>query len=405
MSRISIFLLTFLFSICSGVTFAVPPQEALNSFLSSSGVPNGSMAVKIVDLKSKKVLASHNSSQPLIPASIMKSVTISTLLGETGPNWRYHTNVYTDGPVEMGKLKGNIVIVGSMDPSVHTPYEPYGTDLMEEIYNALYDQHITSVEGDVIIDNSEFAGPSRPSSWAPGDHKTYYGTGSHAFNYANNVVNKAAVENPGAIFAKNLKTKLQEKGIPVEATYIAPGKRTRLLDHASPSVDEIMRSCMMRSDNLFAECMIRTYGKLSGGDGSTADAAKRETGYLKSKGYPMEGVNIVDGSGLSRQNRVTADFMAAMLQNMSKDVNYASFFPLAGQEGTMKKFLAGTVLDSYIAMKTGSMNGIQCYAGYKLNDNYEPTHVIVIIMNDLKDRDKAKRTLQQMLIDIFDEAA
>lgn len=73
-------------------------------------------------------------------------------------------------------------------------------------------------------------------------------------------------------------------------------------------------------------------------------------------------------------------------------------------EGTLKKFLAETPLDSYVAMKTGSMRGIQCYAGYKLDDDYMPTHVIVIIMNDIeKSRDKAKREAEKMLLSIFNQ--
>ncbi|MDE6143644.1 MAG: hypothetical protein K2F94_06180, partial [Muribaculaceae bacterium] len=49
------------------------------------------------------------------------------------------------------------------------------------------------------------------------------------------------------------------------------------------------------------------------------------------------------------------------------------------------------------------MKGIQCYAGYKLDENYVPTHVVVIIMNDITgSRDKAKKAAEKMLLDIFD---
>ena len=159
---------------------------------------------------------------------------------------------------------------------------------------------------------------------------------------------------------------------------------------------------MMRSDNLFAESMLRTYGKLEGTDGSTNQSSSRAMSLWKEKNFPLDGVQIVDGSGLSRSNRVTANFMSELLLNMSGNPYYASFFPLAGQEGTLKRFLAGTELDSYIAMKTGSMRGIQCYAGYKLDDDYVPTHVIVIMMNDItKSRDKAIKAAENMLLSIF----
>lgn len=115
----------------------------------------------------------------------------------------------------------------------------------------------------------------------------------------------------------------------------------------------------------------------------------------------MQGVNIVDGSGLSRQNRVTSDFMAHVLRKGSSDPYYASFFPLAGQEGTLKRFLNGTPLEGYVAMKTGSMNGIQCYAGYKLDDDYVPTHLIVVMLNEMSDRASARKVVEKILLDLF----
>ena len=394
-------ILTLLFLFIANC-LAATPQEALDNFVKTSGVPANSMAVKVIDLKGRDVMASHNSDCPLIPASIMKTATTAALYRAAGPDWRYHTRVYIDGPIDLGILRGNLIILGSCDPSLHSEYEPFGSNLVEEITEALYQMHITSIEGEILIDESEFEGACRPDSWAQGDFKKYYGTGSHAFNFANNASGDFSIENPALKFVTSLNESLSQKGISVTGKQVGEGRRIQIIDHLSPPLDEIMRSCMMRSDNLFAECMLRTFGKLNGTDGSTDAGAALEAEIWKSKGFPVEGINIVDGSGLSRQNRMTADFMAELLADMSSDPTYASFFPLAGQEGTMKKFLSGTQLDSYIAMKTGSMNGIQCYAGYKLDEDYVPTHVVVIIMNNLpKNRDRAKNAAQKMLLDIF----
>ena len=69
-------LIFFLFSIS-----AQTADDAVNKFVRQSGVNPNSIAVKIIDLKDGSTLASHNSSVPLIPASIMKAVTTATLLG------------------------------------------------------------------------------------------------------------------------------------------------------------------------------------------------------------------------------------------------------------------------------------------------------------------------------------
>ncbi len=309
-----------------------------------------------------------------------------------------------DGPVKMGILRGNLIIEGVCDPALNSMVEPYGTDILKELVSELQKAGITKIEGSIIIDENQFAGPSRPSSWAQGDFSQTYGTGSHALNFENNSTGRRSVENPKGVFLSRLKQSLSKAGILLDGKDVGVGERTLLFSHQSPAVDDIMRSCMMRSDNLFAECMLRTYGKLNGGDGSTVDAAEKEYDMWKKKGMPLNGVNIIDGSGLSRSNRVTADFMTSVLSSMADNEVYASFFPLAGQEGTLKSFLAETPLDSYIAMKTGSMKGIQCYAGYMLDENYAPTHTIVIIMNDITgSRDRAKKAAQEMLLGIFAE--
>lgn len=159
---------------------------------------------------------------------------------------------------------------------------------------------------------------------------------------------------------------------------------------------------MMRSDNMFAETFLRTYALRRGKEGSTEAGAREEMDFWRKKGMPMEGVKIVDGSGLSRQNRLTAKFLGNVLKSMSNDVDYASYFPLAGQEGTLRGFLKGSDLDAYIAMKTGSMNGVQCYAGYKLDDDFAPTHVVVVMGNNFRSRDAYKKAVAKLLLDTFD---
>lgn len=400
------FLFLILGLLLTAVSFASDPQKAVDEFIRNNGINPSSVAVKITELSDKKTLGEHNSSHPLVPASIMKSVTTAALLGESGPDYRYITKVSIDGPLDMGILRGNLIIEGNCDPSLNSNVEPYGTDIVHEITEALEKSGITVIEGDIIIDEQNFAGRPRPASWQKADFSQSYGTGSHAFNFENNASGRRSVENPSAVFLGRLKSAFSKAGITVRGNDLGYGERSLLFNHYSPTIDEIMRSCMMRSDNLFAESMLRTYGKLTGGDGSTEDAAGRATDMWSKKKMPMSGVTIIDGSGLSRSNHVTADFMTSVLSSMSDNEVYASFFPLAGEDGTLKSFLVDTPLAGYIAMKTGSMKGIQCYAGYLLDENYVPTHTVVIIMNDITgSRDKAKKAAQKMLLKIFEEKA
>lgn len=81
---------------------------------------------------------------------------------------------------------------------------------------------------------------------------------------------------------------------------------------------------------------------------------------------------------------------------------YVNLFPKAGREGTVKNFLKNTVLEGKLVLKSGSMNGVHCYAGYKLGRNGKPTHAIVIIVNNFFcSRDALRKEMQRFLLAVF----
>lgn len=380
---------------------AVREQIPIEEFASSRAINAPQSAVFIMDLKTGEILAEHNVRKALVPASIMKCVTVGALIDKTGHDYRLLTPVYLTGKESDGRLEGNVVVKGAGDPSLNSRHAPGSTDICAEIADALAGRGIKEVAGRILIDESEFDGPAVPPSWQKGDLSQAYGTGSHALNFEDNASGSRSVANPSAIFLSRLGSALSRKGITVGNGDYPDTGRKLLFNHESAPADEIMRSCMMRSDNQYAEGLLRLLAVAEGEKGSTAKGAEESNRYWKRRGAPMEGVTIVDGSGLSRSNRVTAAFMGSVLASKSNDPWYASFFPLAGQEGTLRKFLKGTPLDSYVALKTGSMKGIQCYAGYKLDDNYAPTHVIVIMLNGMADRAAARAEVTRLLLNTF----
>lgn len=374
----------------------------VEDFIADSRVNAPSTSLLIRDLRSGKVLATLNADQPLIPASIMKCVTSASLLKRVGKDYKYETPVYLEGRIHKGRLEGNIIVEGSADPSLNSRHMDGSPDFITEICQALMRKGVTGIAGDIVIDEKKFAGPAINPTWQSGDLPHAYGTGTHGFNFEDNASGKSSVKDPAGVFAARLRSRLAMNGIPVDQLVIDPGRhRELLLRHRSLPIDEIMRSCMMRSDNQFAEALLRTLSRQSDGDGSTANGAETELKYWRKHRAPVDGVKIVDGSGLSRTNRMTARFMSHLLGEMSSDPWYASFFPLAGQEGTLRKFMAGTPLEGYLAMKTGSMRGIQCYAGYLLDDDYAPTHSIVVMFNNMSNRADSRAALADLLSALF----
>ncbi|MDE5791567.1 MAG: D-alanyl-D-alanine carboxypeptidase [Muribaculaceae bacterium] len=391
-------LLVLLLAVTGVSAWAGPVEE----FASSRGISSASSAVMITDLRTGETVVSYHPDLSLVPASIMKSVTVAGLLSHSDPDNKYLTDVMITGPAVNGVLGGDLLIKGSGDPSLNSRYVTGSGDIVKEIVKALQDRGINRIKGKIRVDESIWSGPATCPTWGMGDLAQSYGTGQHGLNFEDNASGKKSISNPAGVFMSRLKTALTSGGIVLENGELPEGQSKLLLSHESVPYDEIMRSCMMRSDNQYAEAMLRTLAVLQGKPGSTAEGAKVNTDLWTRNRAPMTGVHIEDGSGLSRQNRVTASFMTHVLKKMWHDPYYVSFFPLAGQEGTLRNFLKDTPLEGYLAMKTGSMNGIQCYAGYKLNDDYEPTHTVVFILNDMPNRAEARKAVGNLLLKVFE---
>ncbi|MGM9816283.1 MAG: D-alanyl-D-alanine carboxypeptidase/D-alanyl-D-alanine-endopeptidase [Lepagella sp.] len=377
--------------------------DPISDFTASTAVDADNSALLIIDLKSGKKILSHNADLPLIPASIMKSVTIATLLNKVGHNYEYATPVYLTAPVDDGIVEGNLLVEASGDPAINTVYDPKSEDFVAEIVAGLKALGVDTIRGKIVVDESKFPGPSINPTWQKGDLSYAYGTGTHGFNFQDNASGKKSVQNPIATFRSHLNTSLTAAGIAIQALNVEGSDHefVPVCRHISPTIDEIMRSCMVRSDNQYAEAMLRLVGATYGDKGSTAEGAEQMLSFWRQKHANLKGVKIVDGSGLSRTNRLTVLFMADMLRIMAKNPYYVSFFPLSGLEGTLKHLLAKTPLEGYLALKTGSMKGVQCYAGYKLDDDYAPTHIVVVMLNNLPNRAEARRQLDTLLLKTF----
>ena len=394
-----------IFLLLLGISFtlqAKTAEEALETLLKSPSIDPEAVAVVIADLEDGSLLAAHNADKALLPASIMKTATTAAMIQKNPSNKPLITKVFIDGPIVDGKLDGNLIVVGSGDPSLNgNDDRAKSADFVVEIVQAVSDKGITSINGSIIIDESVFSGKPIPDSWQADDLPYAYGTGSHGFNFEKNSSNKASVKDPSGVFKKKLKTAFSNKNISLKEGEAGGGKRQLIVEHKSAPLNDIMHSCMVRSDNLYAESILRLFGVESVSDVSTDEAAREAMNLWKKAGLPMENVLIVDGSGLSRKNRVTGRFMTMMLAKMKNNRPYTDLFPRVGKEGTVKSFLKDTELEGKMALKTGSMRGVQCYAGYKLNDKGQPVMSVVVIVNNLKDRAKFKTALAKFFQEIF----
>ena len=137
----------------------------------------------------------------------------------------------------------------------------------------------------------------------------------------------------------------------------------------SPTLDRIIFETNHASNNIYAETLLRGLSREMTGSACYDSAYVALGDVFKELGVALKGADIQDGSGLSRQNYVSAEFFCRFLEGMMSSPHfdaYAASLPSPGGNGTlsynMKSYPAS--VRERILVKSGSMNGVRCYSGY-----------------------------------------
>jgi D-alanyl-D-alanine carboxypeptidase/D-alanyl-D-alanine-endopeptidase (penicillin-binding protein 4) len=109
---------------------------------------------------------------------------------------------------------------------------------------------------------------------------------------------------------------------------------------------------------------VKELGVANGLGGTTAAGLAVVTEQLGRWGVPLNGVVLVDGSGLSRENLVTCDALLAVLEHGSIDDAVGQGLPVAAVSGTLQDEFVSTPMAGVLRAKTGSLTGVKALAGY-----------------------------------------
>lgn len=140
----------------------------------------------------------------------------------------------------------------------------------------------------------------------------------------------------------------------------------------SPTLSEIARETNLRSDNFYAEMILRGLGLEVKGAADYDSAIAAEKAVLSKMGLTLgNSVRLSDGSGLARNNYASPDFLVRYLRAVWKSGTRGSFLgtlPRPGGRGTLENMMkkADSAVKKRIRLKSGSMNGVLCYSGYIL---------------------------------------
>lgn len=199
-------------------------------------------------------------------------------------------------------------------------------------------------------------------------------------------------ENPALYTASLLLADIKQTGITIGDNHVLKLDRPivngqTLVTHSSEKLTTILGLMNKPSDNMIAECLLKTAGALKEGVGTagisgTGAVAARD--WLLSIGLDKNQLRQVDGSGLSRQNYVSPANVAKLLRYWAQSTQFNTFYnslPVAGVDGTLKNRLKGTLAENNCHAKTGSIGQCSCLSGY-VTSNDGVLLVFSILMNN-----------------------
>jgi serine-type D-Ala-D-Ala carboxypeptidase/endopeptidase (penicillin-binding protein 4) len=397
-------------------------RERLQELLHDKTLSRTRVGVEVMQASDGDVLFAHNAEHGFNPASNTKMLTTAAAITYLGGDYRYHTALYGPAPDEDGVVHGDVVLRGSGDPSLTA------SDVAE-IAHGLAERGVTKIDGDLWAD-PRFHDPAQPAAGGVGDGAIILNRNTYAVRVRPGDVGHAAlvdvqprtdyfgVENQATTvrgkrsrlridayrkgdrlivtvrgrIAENrgeyidarrladaselagwtLKNALADFGVELGGTVRTgdhAGEVQLLAEHKSSPLADVCKISNKPSNNFVAEAIYRTLGgELYGLPGNLAKGSRAIVDYLSAEGVKPGGYRIVNGSGLTHENRITPSDLAVLLRRIYFDLAVAPDFlaslAIAGIDGTIRNRFLGTDAVGLVRAKTGTLTGVSALSGY-----------------------------------------
>jgi serine-type D-Ala-D-Ala carboxypeptidase/endopeptidase (penicillin-binding protein 4) len=339
----------------------------------------GSVSVRVEDLESGTAEFSYRSKVGRTPASNEKAATALAVLSAQGAHHLMPTKVYRSSD------ETTLTIVGGGDPLLSSSnLDQLANDTVE----ALTETGLPSEPMTLVFDDSLFAPATSPPGW----YSSYYST--YATRPAALTRDLRRVGDSGADASRYFRSRLKQYGLPV-----AKGvTRTKLAADAQPlsqynghTIAGALWPMLQDSDNSIAENMIRHVALARGYPTTAQGSAGAVAHELNTLGVPMANAHLVDGSGLSGQDRLSARTLAGIVR-ASMDPDHPDLatgyrtaaFPTAGVSGTLSsRFHAGNTKCAIrrVMAKTGTLSNVVALTGVAASDDGRHRAFSVLVNN------------------------
>ena len=208
------------------------------------------------------------------------------------------------------------------------------------------------------------------------------------------------IENPPRFTATLMQTALKKQGVKFDDDEIAPLTATEepeiLAEHTSVPLSEILIQMNKPSDNLIAECLMKTIGAVKKNKGTWEDGISVAKEWFGTIGMDTTRVSQADGSGLSRFNYVSPRNYVKLLAWYYKRPNFPILYDslaIAGVDGTLAQFGNKTALQGNLRAKDGYIGNVSSLTGFVKSKDGE-IFIFSILMNNHLAKNAVCRTAQ-----------
>lgn len=455
-SKTKFFPIFVIFFVCSLLLTAYKlnaPFYSIESVINQSHLSKNSIiAVSIRDVNTEKIVYQKDANLLLHPASALKALTTPVVLDVLGANYKLSTGIYKDN-------KGNIYLKLCGDPQL-------STEELSNLILSLKSGGYNKIKGSLFVDDSEVDDIPWGTGWMWDDENNPYMPKYSAYNLNRNlisvkisptklnlkpkveilhyypvkIVNNAVtsnendlsaerkewkdsdtiyvegkiasvteiaipVSNPEDFFKYRLAKALKDNKIKFSGLYKTAKlpENAVLISEISHNLIDELKITNKQSDNLAAESLFKIAGaKYSGSKGSTESGLKAFNEFYSKLGLNISDISIVDASGVSQNDLVTANWMSLALVKLSKNQNFQTYkntLAVPSEAGTLKNRFSK--LSGRLNAKTGTNAGVSSIVGF-VTDKCGNDFAFSIIIQNFKDSSKPAKELENSILQVFE---
>jgi len=421
--------------------------EGINKVIADSHIKRGAISVSVRDLKTGKTVYKLNDDKPVNPASTQKLVTTAAAINTLGTDYKFQTSLYKSTNNDLYLKLGADPYLSSKD--LKTLFSAAKSKNILEPKNVYIDDYVldsvTWGEGwqwddslnplmpkfgsynldrnliNIVIAPTSANAPANiyPEIFYPVTFMNLVTTGktddvkiSHNTTIAPDMLQvEGSVRKlfkktlPISNIKRYFRLRLEEAISDSKVLYYGqftekklPKSNVYLVHTIEHPLDTAVKDILQRSDNMVAETVFKVAGgKFVNNTGSIDSAVKMFNEFCEKQNLNHKDIRIVDGSGVSKNNLMTAEFMTDFLVAISKLDNFDSYKAAIATPGTGTLSNRMLYFKDNLNAKTGTLTDVSAIAGYITTRNGE-SYAFDIMISDPTSKSSDKKMLEEYIL-------